>query len=387
MSKLFSFAALLIFTITEQTCSINFDIIPLTSWLQQNPEVQYQKCFDVYTFKFKPFPLSIDPSQQPYVGQIKETFILTIPNGRILSDTGCVLSNNHQIIADFIWKKRLHNIENIPTMDKIPTIITHHKVVVITQSAYTNYWHWISEILCRLALIDMFKIQYDYICIPQSTPFMKDSLALWGIDSQKIIPISYEQCFCIQANELIVPSLVSNTNTDCPLLSCYAQQHLLTYVKNKLLTAAQKTDQKPFAKNIFISRKDTPLRNILNEDDVFALLKPYGFERYELSNLSVTDQILLFHNANVIIAPQGTCVANTIFCDSKTAIIELFQGLCDSTFWYTSQMLEQNYTPFQTIPFMHDYITAWQSHTIMPLPIIQKLIDNLVSAKRISVEK
>lgn len=385
MSKLILSATLLILVFTQQSFCAQFNFISLATWLQENQNIQYQKCFDQYIFNFKPFPISIDRTQQPSTGIFQETFILKIPNGRIISDIGCVITDNNDIIIDFIWKKRLHNLNNI-VLENLNPVRIPGAVAIITQSAHTNYWHWISEVLCRLALLDLYNIQYDYICIPQTTAFMKDSLMLWGIDPSKIITLSSNHLVCIQADELIVPSLVSNIDSECPLLSCYAQQHLLTHVRNKLLAAAQKQHYKPFAKNIFISRKDTPLRNILNEDEIFALLQPYGFERYELTPLSVTEQILLFHDANVIIAPQGTCLANTIFCDSKTTIIELFQGLCDSTFWYTSQMFQQNYTPLPTIPFITDYFTAWQTHTTVPPQIIEQLIKDLVSTNKISLE-
>jgi hypothetical protein len=99
--------------------------------------------------------------------------------------------------------------------------------------------------------------------------------------------------------------------------------------------------------------------------------------RYELERLSVAQQILLFHNAETIISPQGTGLANCIFCTPKTQIIELFQGLNDCTFWYLSQELGLNYTPIKTIEFSTNYFTGWSDNTRMPLNIIEKMIIDL----------
>jgi capsular polysaccharide biosynthesis protein len=183
----------------------------------------------------------------------------------------------------------------------------------------------------------------------------------------------------IQAQSVIVPSLVSNTNFGGVLGSCYVQEKLIAYVCKKLLTTAlAHTTGVPLASRIFISRKDAPQRHIINEDAVFALLQPYGFVRYELSKLCVTDQILLFHNAEIIISAQGTGLANSIFCKKNSLVIELMQGLNDCTFWYLSQMLSFAYVPIKTTNFIHDYVHAWQSDTYMPLLIIQEVIERFL---------
>lgn len=366
------FLLTLIHTCTASTTELNF--INLHTWLEQYPNIQYQKCLDEYSFNFYPFPLSIDPTQQPNDGIFDETYVLTIPQGKALATTGSLLSEKDYIIDDFIWQKRYHNIGYLENSPKLQNIYIPHNVAMIVQPAYQNYWHWISEVLCRLAILDLSNIEYDYLCIPQYDHFMKKSIELWGINPKKIIALPNNPNLCIQAENLIIPSLIGRNNSTGALLSCYAHKELISYVRNKLLSAARACSTKKFAEKIFISRKDTPIRNILNEDDVFALLQSHGFERYELSTLSMQDQIMLFHHAKIIVAPQGTCLANTIFCKPETKVFELFQGLCDSTFWYLSQILGYNYTPVQTIPFLTDYFIAWQTHTIIPLPIIENLL-------------
>jgi capsular polysaccharide biosynthesis protein len=172
----------------------------------------------------------------------------------------------------------------------------------------------------------MHNIDYDFIIANQSNNFMKETLRLWGIPSNKIID-PYNESFCIEGEEVIVPSLVSNVNFGFVSCSCYAQPHLLRYVQEKLLNNALK--EQPIVsmnKKIFISRKDSPIRNIINEDEIFSLLEPYGFVRYELSKLSVVDQIHLFNQAEIIVSPQGTGLANSIFCNKNVKIIELFSG-------------------------------------------------------------
>jgi hypothetical protein len=347
--------------------------MPLMTFLKQNPKGVYQKCFDKKPFSFNPFPLSINLTIHPNQGYFEETFILKIPNAKIQSRAGFFIYHD-QLIKEFIWKGFMHNLNMLKIIPDQNIIPIHAKVAVITQPAYQNYWHWLTEVLCRLALLELQNVEYDFLYVNQESQFMKDTLQLWGIDSSKIISPDNDE-FCILADEVIAPSMVSNVNFGGVLFSCYTQPHLLRYVQDKLLTAA--LGQSPtieINKKIFISRKDSHIRNIINEDEIFNLLKPHGFERYELAKLSVIDQIHLFNQAEIIISAQGTGLANCIFCNKNVKIIELFQGLNDATFWYLSQELGLDYNPIQTIDFMPDYMTAWQSHTYMPPEVTDKII-------------
>ena len=351
-------------------------IAPLNLFLEKNQEVAYIPCFNEHFFEYQPFPLSINQANHPHFGNFEKTYILKFPHGIVQSMYGFVPYKN-QFIQEFIWKgitRHLNLIEDIPS-DNIISI--PGKVAVISQLAYFNYWHWISEVLCRLALLELQNIEYDYLYVNQENKFMKDTLQLWGIPSEKIIAPKNNQ-FAIQAEEVYLPSLVSNVNFGFAAFSCYAQPHLIKYVKNKLLNAA--LNYKPsqnFSKKIFISRKDSNIRNIINEDEFFEKLKIYGFERYELAKLSVTDQILLFNQADIIVSPQGTGLANSIFSKPNAIIIELFQALNDATFWYLAQDFNFNYKAIKTTNFYEDYITAWQSPTAIPLEVVD-IIENIL---------
>lgn len=353
-----------------------FEIIPIQKLISQNPNIDYQKCYDQYHFTYQNFPLSINPIHHPAQGYFKETFILTIPNGLVQS-YGLVLTDHHQYVQEFIWKGFEHNLRDLKPYDHQDILHINGRVAVIDQPAFNNYFHWLTEILCRLALLELHQVDFDYLYVSQGTHFAKETLQLWGIDPNKII--TPQPNICIQADQIIIPSLVSNVNFGGVLGACYVQPYLIAYVKEKLLSAALTHESSiQTSKRIFISRKDAPQRKIMNEDDVFALFKNKGFLRYELDTLSVTDQILLFHQAEFIVSPQGTGLANCIFCQEGTKIIELLQGLNDCTFWFLSQDLNLKYTPIKTTTFKPDYLAAWKSDTYMPLAIIKDVIAHLV---------
>jgi hypothetical protein len=348
-----------------------FDVLPLAQVLNLHPEIQYQKLLDPYFFNYKPFPFTIDPALHPNQGSFDEMYVLKIPQGWVTS-YGQVFVQN-QFIQQLIWKGWTHNIAVIPKIQPDEIFYVPKRIAVIGQAAFHIYWHWTTEVLARLALLEMSGIEYDYVHMPQGWRFMHETLQLWGFDFKKMI-IAREE-LSVKAQELIVPSLPSNTNFGGVFGACYVQPALLDYVKNKLLNAAmQHKPSVQLSPRIFISRKDAPQRRIINEEAVFKLLEEKGFVRYELSKLSVVDQIWLFHHAQIIVSPQGSCLANTIYCKPGTKVIELLQGLNDCTFWYLSQDLNLDYTAIKTTEFKSNHGDAWASNTYMPLRIIREVI-------------
>lgn len=68
---------------------------------------------------------------------------------------------------------------------------------------------------------------------------------------------------------------------------------------------------------IYISRRQAPGgRRILNEDAVRSLLEARGFQVCLLETLDIAAQIELFYDAEVVVAPHGAGLTNTLFSDS-----------------------------------------------------------------------
>jgi len=78
-------------------------------------------------------------------------------------------------------------------------------------------------------------------------------------------------------------------------------------------------------RRIYISRKNSENRRILNEADLVLRLARLGFVRYELEKMNVAKQIELFHDAEMVVAPHGAGLVNLLFAE-KAKVLELFSG-------------------------------------------------------------
>lgn len=357
-------------------CAVHqFKHIPLRELLQRYTGIEFFKCHDRTAFQFEPFPWSYRPDDQPAHGFLDETFVTIIPFGRVCSSNGWVLVDD-LLITELLWKdfalaaRAFHKI-------KLNSMISiSGRVAVVAQWGYNCYYHWICEVLGRLALLEMQGVAYDWLYAPCNLRYMKETLQLWGIDGNKLIDSSSEQGHYIQADQLVVPSLVGHIQGDHARYASYNHADILKYVKTKLLSAAllHDIDMQKFSKKVFISRQDAGRRRVINEDEVFALFEQQGFQRYTLADMSVVEQILLFHNAQTIVAFHGAGLANILFCKPNTKLIEIFQTRGDSTYWYMSQVLGIEALSVPTVPFS---LTEGRDDTLVPLETIEKLLDLL----------
>ncbi len=365
----------------------SFQVRSLQDILEKNKEIQYIKLFDKWTFDAPQF--SVAP-MFPHKGHFEELFILFIPSGKVQGKFGSVLINN-QMIKEFIWDQRYDLLSlDIPDKEYQNIQKISGKVAVITQFGYNNYFHFLNEILGRLALLEMNHVGYDWLYVADEMPYAKELLQMWGVDSSKIISVK-DSNMVIQADEIILPSLLSNTSAGHNHAGSFIHPLTMKYVREKLLKVAQEKniDVSRFSKKIFISRKDAyAARRILNEDEIFELFKQKGFERYELAKMSIPEQTMLFAQADVVVGEQGSGFTNILFSKPGTKIYEIFQAMVDNCFWWQSQVLGLQYFPCLTIQVNADYFAfckydmnfyqkAWQSRISIPIQLVQKIIQNL----------
>ena len=67
----------------------------------------------------------------------------------------------------------------------------------------------------------------------------------------------------------------------------------------------------------------TTRRKLMNEDDLVNKLKEDNFIEIFGENYSMTEKILLFYNAKVIIGAIGGTIANCVFANKETKIITI----------------------------------------------------------------
>ena len=96
---------------------------------------------------------------------------------------------------------------------------------------------------------------------------------------------------------------------------------------------------------VYVSRNESSMRRILNENDLLPGLRDMGFNIISPGKLSLTEQIEAFRNARVVLAPHGAGLTNILFCRPNTTLIEIFPegGVHGSAFLRIASQLNFNY--------------------------------------------
>ena len=179
-----------------------------------------------------------------------------------------------------------------------------------------TYFHWMLEVAPKFLLLeaDGGWGRYGRVIVPPLTKgFQHEVLDRFGVPKSLLDERDAREL--VEAEELVVPVLPAPHN------------RVPAWLPREMAARLRKENPSPPNALIYISRRDSPARQVENEDEVIACLEPYGFQIVTLSGMSVAAQAALFGSARVVAGPHGAGVANLLFCNPGTAVLEFFSPL------------------------------------------------------------
>jgi capsular polysaccharide biosynthesis protein len=240
-----------------------------------------------------------------------ETFVLTMPNGRVLGAHGVVITPEHRILSDVSiaiarpdWR---HPALKMPLLPRLTRV--EGEAAVISSVFPGNYWHWMVDILPRIGLLERAGLKPQVLIVNAELSFQKETLATLGIRPEQLLPLAANAH--VEVERLVIPSL--------PEAFCTITPETIAFLRERFLRVDAQTSPHRL---IYLSRQDAARRRVVNEDELFARLEPLGFERVLLGALSVADQARVFASARMIVAPHGAGCTNLAFATPGAAFLE-----------------------------------------------------------------
>jgi capsular polysaccharide biosynthesis protein len=251
------------------------------------------------------------------------------------------------------WIKRGPFVQPHPIFPNIENY--RGTIAVLTASTQSIYFHWLLDIVPRLGMLAKTGDKADLIYIQRKYRFQKESLEILGIDAQQII--NTVDVAVLTAKSIVVPCHQIMNGREIP-------SWVIQYLRDQFLSTAAKT-ARPENRRIYISRRSAD-RRLENEIEIISNLKYYGFSPVELEKLPFREQIRLFREAQVVISPHGSGLANLVFSSPGTKVIELFPVANLDLFYRLSSALKLNYfyvkarkgNPTQLV--RNDYTVSWE---------------------------
>lgn len=263
---------------------------------------------------------SIHPALTPYRLQPFGGYVASISSGRVWGESGAVLSPEGKLIFDLSQEydavqNRMLDAEEHPVFHRWNESKLQYlegTMAVLTFCGSHNYFHWLYDVLPRLAMLKTSGIPYTSIIMNPNPygPFVEQTWAMLGISESSVIRTNPETY--IEADQLLVPSLMMNSHYP-PWTTDTLRKLLLPHRESTLATPER----------IYISRNKASTRRLVNEEEVIRCLEEYSIQPIYLEDWTVAQQIQLFASAKVILAAHGAGLANLAFCQSGTQVIEI----------------------------------------------------------------
>lgn len=294
---------------------------------------KYQQVFPTNTLYLTP-PKNLELDPNPHLTFLRKEVafpaatVTSLSNGRAnIRDWASVITT----IDDYFLPEISTGLSNwlFLLKDKPDLQIIPGRVVVLARWAGLKYFHWLGEIFSACYLLSLAKInldEVDYFLVNAPFPkYQQEMLQILGISPDKILDSdSYPY---IQAEELIIP-YYGNVDGWFPKLAVdfLRDIFLSKQASERLLQSSEKTlELSPkLPKKIYLSREQVSYRKVINELEVRDFLAILGFVTIIPESLSITEQVSLFSQVEVVISPHGAGLTNAMFCPLGTKIIELF---------------------------------------------------------------
>ena len=273
-------------------------------------EVELFNCVNNYTV------------QIPTIKKLNKVFVtnngFVLRNGILNSKSGLNLISKHDHTFYFdYWKIAFEQYLVCKFGKSIPNIHLNEKTYVIIHSKWLNYSFWITEYVQRLVRVEQeIGLKNLVLLYPEewdTIPYIVESLSIFNIEKYKIP----------SGNHLFIKNLIFPETRE--ITSYFYPEHI-QLVRNRLVLEAKKRSKLTNTpKNIYLTRGKNVKRAIANEDELQTVFTTKGFTILSFENLSIWDQIMYMHHADIVFTNHGAGFSNVMFMQEGKIALEFLE--------------------------------------------------------------
>ncbi|GJL53517.1 MAG: hypothetical protein NPIRA02_06490 [Nitrospirales bacterium] len=188
------------------------------------------------------------------------------------------------------------------------------RIGVLTSSNQHIYAHWLLDILPRIAKLQEQHHRVAFYFLQHVHSFQRETLQCLNVDEQVRI-INCAEVPWVSGDELVVPCHQIMFGYHHPRWACQ-------WLRERFLPTGNVSGRQK--RKVYLSRSMAARRKIINEQEIGSFLCHEGFEFCVLEQLSFVEQVRLFQEAEIVVSPHGSGLANLVFCSPGTKVLELF---------------------------------------------------------------
>ena len=269
-----------------------------TNELRKQPENLVQQDINLFKHEFK------KEIQDSYVIEIKNAYLsgknlINLKNLRFYIEHTYMnrppLKNIIKFIIKF-FRLRSRSIETI-----------ENGVWVINNKS-ENYFHWMTESLTRVLSFKKLNLEFPILI---SEDFKNLQFVTKTLDILKINYKIYENDKVFKVKNLLLTSHTAPAGN-------YNSNILFELHKN--LNNGKKSNLR---KRLWVSRKYSDRRYLINEDEIKPILDEYNIQVIYPEKMDYLEQVDLFRNAEFLGGVHGAALTNMLYMESNSKVLEL----------------------------------------------------------------
>jgi Glycosyltransferase 61 len=282
------------------------------AYASEHTEISVREIHPAEVVRLPPHPFRTHTT----FGELKAapTFVFEIPNVNFWAHYGgAVVTADNVLLADLspeVWGPANHPIFSRWRLPK-SELLNGRIAIAVTPEADGNYYHWLLDLLPRVLLLKHATqnfSNYDTLLLNGSRAnYERETLTALEVPPEKIRFVNSRDRFQIAS----------------AVFSCLDINVVAPWKVRGLRHLASPVPSNERCRPLYLSRARAAVRRIANEKELSEVLRQHDFEILEAETLSFREQADLFAHASVIVAPHGAALANTVFCQPGTRVVEI----------------------------------------------------------------
>jgi capsular polysaccharide biosynthesis protein len=221
-------------------------------------------------------------------------------------------------------------IKSFLLLTRARKITRFDNILYVTNSNSHNFFHWFLDVLQKLEFIsqnqDEFLNSKLKIIIPNNhnNNFSKKSLETFNLnfyhqDKNEII---------ISNKSILLPDIAPTGNYRKRIILKLSQR-----LKNYMISKKNINNHK---KRIYISRKNSEKRKLINENEIISILKKYNFYIVDFDKLNFEEQISYTLKSEIIVSVHGAGLTHMLWMKKKGKVLEIrAKDNCNDNCYFT----------------------------------------------------
>ncbi len=259
----------------------------------------------------------VEPATDTHLARLA---VAELPDGRVLGRSRGVITGSN----DLVWEVSHYFGSSHPKQHPVfgnpfppePREVPG-RLGVLAARGDINYYHFLIDVLPRLGVLEQapdVEVPERWY-VPASTTVQRELLDILGITQERRIDSNVVPH--VRAEVLVTPSMPTVAEMKNP-------PWVVTFLRERLMkdvTVPPPEDRRP----LYVTRTaGANNRAVRNEPALVRRLEDRGFVVVDPSTLGATGQMECFASASAIVCAHGAALANLVFANPGTPVVELF---------------------------------------------------------------